>query len=43
MSEREATIRTAVRMKPGDLAKLFEPADQMFSGLNSDCVKTARQ
>jgi hypothetical protein len=41
--ELEKTVKEAPRTKPGDLAKLFEPADQMFSGLNSDCVRTARQ
>ena len=42
-SELDKVVKQASRTKPGDLAKLFEPADQMFSGLNSDCVKTARQ
>jgi hypothetical protein len=41
--ELERIVKEAPRTQPGDLARLFEPADQMFSGLNSDCVRTARQ
>src|SRR5882757_4128508 len=36
--ELEKIVKEAPRTQPGDLARLFEPADQMFSGLNSDCV-----
>jgi hypothetical protein len=32
----------AKRVPPGDLNKLFEPADRQFSGMNDDCVKSAR-
>jgi hypothetical protein len=27
---------------PGDLGKLFEPADKLFSTMNEDCVRTAK-
>jgi hypothetical protein len=40
--ELEKIVKEAPRTQPGDLAKLFEPADRMFSDLNSDCVRTAQ-
>ena len=33
-----AAARTAA---PGDIDKLFVPADELFAGMNDDCVKTA--
>ena len=33
-----AATRTAA---PGDTDKLFGPADELFAGMNDDCVKTA--
>jgi hypothetical protein len=38
----EQAVREARRTPPGDLPKLFEPADRMFAGLNDDCVKSAQ-
>jgi hypothetical protein len=38
----DAAVREAARTPPADVAKLFEPADALFAGLNDDCVKSAQ-
>lgn len=37
----EAAVSAARTTSPAEVVKLFEPADRIFSDLNSDCVKTA--
>lgn len=37
----EAAVSTARTASPAEVVKLFEPADRIFSDLNSDCVKSA--
>jgi hypothetical protein len=39
----EKAVVEAPRTPPGDLAKLFEPADRIFADLNNDCVKSAKE
>jgi hypothetical protein len=41
--ELEKIVKEAPRLAPGDLSKRFKPADDLFSGMNNDCVKTAQQ
>ncbi len=41
--ELEKIVREAGKTPPGDLGKLFEPADRIFTDMNNDCVKTAKQ
>ena len=38
----DAAVREAARTPPAEVAKLFEPADALFAGLNDDCVKSAQ-
>ena len=38
----EEIVRQAASTPPGDLEKLFEPADEMFTEMNDDCVRTAK-
>ena len=38
----DQTVREAARTPSADVAKLFEPADALFAGLNDDCVKSAQ-
>ena len=40
--ELERIVAQAARAEPADLAKLFETADQQFTSLNDDCVKSAK-
>jgi hypothetical protein len=40
--ELDKVVREASRIPPADLNKRFEPADEMFDGMNNDCVKTAK-
>lgn len=37
----EAAVSAARTTSPPEVVKLFEPADRIFSDLNSDCVKSA--
>jgi hypothetical protein len=41
--ELEKIVREAGRTSAADLDKLFEPADHMFTDMNNDCVKTAKE
>jgi hypothetical protein len=41
--ELEKIVREAARTSAVDLNKLFEPADHMFTDMNNDCVKTAKE
>jgi hypothetical protein len=41
-AELEKIVGNAKRMAPGDFAKSFSTADQMFNSLNNDCVKSAQ-
>jgi len=41
--ELEKIVREAAKTPPADLGKLFEQADRMFSAMNNDCVRTAKQ
>jgi hypothetical protein len=41
--ELEKIVRQAGKTPPGDLGKVFEPADRIFTDMNNDCVKTAKQ
>lgn len=38
----EAIVSDARRTPPGELGKLFEPADRLFAALNDDCVNSAK-
>jgi hypothetical protein len=38
----ERMVIDARRSPPGDLNKLFEPADRQFTDMNDDCVRSAR-
>src|SRR5688572_14191331 len=38
----EKILATARNTPPGDLEKLFEPADKLFASMNEDCVRTAK-
>ena len=38
----EKVLIAAPHTAPGDLGKLFEPADKLFTTMNDDCVRTAR-
>jgi hypothetical protein len=38
----DAAVREAASTSPAEVAKLFEPADALFAGLNDDCVKSAQ-
>jgi hypothetical protein len=38
----EKILTAAPHTPPGDLGKLFEPADKLFATMNDDCVRTAR-
>jgi hypothetical protein len=40
--ELDKIVRQAGKTPPGDLGKLFEPADRIFTDMNNDCVKTAK-
>ena len=40
--ELEKIVAQAVRTSRADLDKLFEAADKMFSVMNDDCVKSAK-
>ena len=39
----ERAVAEARRTPPADLGKLFEPADKIFTELNNDCVKSAKE
>jgi 5'-deoxynucleotidase YfbR-like HD superfamily hydrolase len=41
--ELEKVVRDARKAPPGNLNKLFEPADRLFAAMNDDCVRTAKQ
>ncbi|HEY6704890.1 MAG TPA: hypothetical protein VI010_12385 [Xanthobacteraceae bacterium] len=41
--ELEKIVGDARKAPPGDLNKLFEPADRLFAAMNDDCVRTAKQ
>jgi 5'-deoxynucleotidase YfbR-like HD superfamily hydrolase len=41
--ELEKIVREAARTSAAELNKLFEPADDMFTDMNNDCVKTAKE
>ena len=41
--ELEKIVRDAARTSAADLNKLFEPADHMFTDMNNDCVKIAKE
>jgi hypothetical protein len=41
-SELQRLVLTARQGAERDLEKLFQKADELFSGLNEDCVKTAK-
>jgi hypothetical protein len=40
--ELEKAMQQAARVPPGDLNKLFEPADRIFAEMNDDCVRSAK-
>jgi hypothetical protein len=39
----EKAVAEARRTPPADMAKLFEPADVIFTEMNADCVKSAKE
>jgi hypothetical protein len=39
----EKAVAEAGRTPPGDMAKLFEQADNIFAEMNADCVKSAKE
>jgi hypothetical protein len=39
----EKAVAEAGRTPPGDTAKLFEQADNIFAEMNADCVKSAKE
>jgi hypothetical protein len=39
----ERAVTEARRTPPADVGKLFEPADKIFSELNNDCVRSAKE
>jgi hypothetical protein len=41
--ELEKTLNAAPQLALGDLNKRLEQTDQMFTGMNDDCVKMANQ
>jgi hypothetical protein len=41
--ELEKTVNDAEKTPVGELGRLFARADEMFSDMNHDCVKTAKQ
>jgi hypothetical protein len=41
--ELEKIVRKAAKTPPADVGKLFEPVDPMFSAMNDDCIKAAKQ
>ena len=41
--ELEKILNDAPQLAPGDLNKRLEQTDQMFTGMNDDCVKMAKQ
>lgn len=38
----ETIVKEAPRAPPGQLEKLFEPADRLFADMNNDCVNSAK-
>jgi hypothetical protein len=38
----ESAVSAAAKTAPEEVARLFEPADQIFAQLNADCVKSAQ-
>jgi hypothetical protein len=41
--ELEEIVREAPELAPSEVSKRFEKANKMFSAMNDDCVKTAKQ
>jgi hypothetical protein len=41
--ELDKVVRAAVNTPSADLDQRFEPADRLFTDMNNDCVKTAKQ
>ena len=39
----EKIVNEVKRLPPAEFNKLFEPADKLFSDMNDDCVKSAKQ
>jgi len=39
----EKAVVEAKRAQPGDLGKLFEPADRLFAEMNNDCIRSAKE
>jgi hypothetical protein len=39
----EKAVAEAPHTPPGELGKLFEPADKIFADMNNDCVKSAKE
>lgn len=40
--ELQRIVREAPRAAPGEIEKLFEPADRLFAVMNDDCVRSAK-
>jgi hypothetical protein len=36
-------VSEARQLPPGDLSKMFEPADRLFGEMNADCVRSAKE